>query len=673
MKHRLAAVAILLCAGLMRAEDPPKPHGDKPLSAPPGADPSKEKEAEKPKWDVANPPYPFDVEVPARRRHRHLDVGRRLARRQGDRLRPAGRHLRDAVCGRTGAGADVRHPLGHAAALLARRQVDRVHVRPLRGRQHLDRRPRRQEPAAGDEGNLPPPQQPGLDARLAVHRGAQALHRHALARRGGDLALAPLRRRGPPDDEEGDRAEGRRRARVLARRPLPLLVRGFDARKDLRVQQGPQRRDLRHQAARPPDRQDRPLRDGSRRLDPPDAVARREVARLHPPRPIQVHALRQGHRVGRRAPDLGRPRARHAGDLGDPGRLSRHGVDAGLEARRFLVRRQDPQRGPRGQAGRRDPVPRPRHPQDGDRSPLRRRRADGTDASLDVATNLFPLSPRWGGEGGGEGGNIPRPHAPLGRHLSGRQARRLPGARLRLRPRPARRHSQTPYDPDRPLRALPVVVARRQVPRLHDLERRHARVDPCGGRPWWRLPRRHRQARPLLRARLLARRLEDRLHEGDRRLPALDGLVRRSGALPGAVGRREVDARRRGRLRAALRQGLRPSLLRQDRRRRRPDRAGEARPRLDQARRLGRPRVLPLRARPGVRGLARREVAGFPRGLQRVRHALRRDRTPRRHRPEEQGRARQEGLEGRRREPPLLGRLRRASTGPSARSSSSGT
>ncbi len=64
MKHRLAAVAILLCAGLLRAEDPPKPHGDKPLSAPPGADPSKEKEPEKPKWDVANPPYPFDVEVP---------------------------------------------------------------------------------------------------------------------------------------------------------------------------------------------------------------------------------------------------------------------------------------------------------------------------------------------------------------------------------------------------------------------------------------------------------------------------------------------------------------------------------------------------------------------------------------------------------------------------------
>jgi Tol biopolymer transport system component len=46
MKNRLAAVAILLCAALVRAEDPPKPDADKP------------------KWDVSNPPYPFDVNVP---------------------------------------------------------------------------------------------------------------------------------------------------------------------------------------------------------------------------------------------------------------------------------------------------------------------------------------------------------------------------------------------------------------------------------------------------------------------------------------------------------------------------------------------------------------------------------------------------------------------------------
>ena len=41
----------------------------------------------------------------------------------------------------------------------------------------------------------------------------------------------------------------------------------------------------------------------------------------------------------------------------------------------------------------------------------------------------------------------------------------------------------------------------------------------------------------------------------------------------------------------------------------------------------------------GVRDLARRQVARLPRGLQRVRHAVRRDRPPRRHRAEEQGRS----------------------------------
>ena len=40
---------------------------------------------------------------------------------------------------------------------------------------------------------------------------------------------------------------------------------------------------------------------GPGRLDPPDAVAGRQVARVRPPRPLQVDALRQGPRVRRRA------------------------------------------------------------------------------------------------------------------------------------------------------------------------------------------------------------------------------------------------------------------------------------------------------------------------------------------------------------------------------------
>ena len=44
-----------------------------------------------------------------------------------------------------------------------------------------------------------------------------------------------------------------RRAGVLARRALPLLVRGLLARQDLPVQPRPERPDLRHQAPRPAD------------------------------------------------------------------------------------------------------------------------------------------------------------------------------------------------------------------------------------------------------------------------------------------------------------------------------------------------------------------------------------------------------------------------------------
>ncbi len=72
-----------------------------------------------------------------------------------------------------------------------------------------------------------------------------------------DLALPPERRRRPADDREAERPEGRRRAGLLARRALRLLQPGHDAGRDLRVQQGLERPDLRHPPPRPRDRQDR--------------------------------------------------------------------------------------------------------------------------------------------------------------------------------------------------------------------------------------------------------------------------------------------------------------------------------------------------------------------------------------------------------------------------------
>ena len=63
MKNRLAAGLALLLALPLTGQQPPTPPIDKPPLAPPSADASKEKEKEAPKWDVANPPYPYDNTV----------------------------------------------------------------------------------------------------------------------------------------------------------------------------------------------------------------------------------------------------------------------------------------------------------------------------------------------------------------------------------------------------------------------------------------------------------------------------------------------------------------------------------------------------------------------------------------------------------------------------------
>ena len=228
----------------------------------------------------------------------NVDEPRRRSRRERDRLRPAGRHLLRGDRRRRGARPDLRRPVGHAAALLTRRQADRVHFRPRGRRQHLGHEPRRLVPHAGQQGILSTDQQPRVDARRRLHRRAQALLRNAFARRGRDLALPPHRGRRRADDQAADRAEGHGGARLLARRALPLLQHGHHAGPDLPVQQGPQRRDLRDPATRPEDRPHRPVRLGLRRLDPSDSFARRQVARLRASPAVEDGALRQGPRLG---------------------------------------------------------------------------------------------------------------------------------------------------------------------------------------------------------------------------------------------------------------------------------------------------------------------------------------------------------------------------------------
>ena len=195
------------------------------------------------------------------------------------------------------------------------------------------------------------------------HRRAQAFHLGALAGRGRDVALPPHRRarRRRPDDQGADQAEGHQRAGLLARRPLPLFLRRRDARRHVRIFEGRQRPDLRHPAARPADRRDRILRHRPRRRDPPDALARRQELGLHPPHPLQIDPDADGHRL--RADDRAdrHPRPRHAGNLGDPRRLSGDQLDPRQPLDRLLGGRRAPPHRRRQPRGQRHPVPRRRH------------------------------------------------------------------------------------------------------------------------------------------------------------------------------------------------------------------------------------------------------------------------------------------------------------------------
>ena len=165
---------------------------------------------------------------------------------------------------------------------------------------------RRHEPAAGDEGETSACST-APSGRPTASSSPRASTSPARARLGaGEIWLYHReRRRGRADDREAERAEGPRRAGVLARRPLPLLQPGHDAR--ARSSSTTRTRTARSTSIQRLDRETgeiEPFVDRPGRRDPPDAVARRQVARLRAPRARQDRALREGPRVRRGAAGL---------------------------------------------------------------------------------------------------------------------------------------------------------------------------------------------------------------------------------------------------------------------------------------------------------------------------------------------------------------------------------
>ena len=127
-------------------------------------------------------------------------------------------------------------------------------------------------------------EQPDVVAGRRVHLRAPPLRQGAVARRGRDLDVSLVGRERRPAGHRAEwLAEGCRRARHLARRPLPLLQQGRHARPDVRIQQGSERHDLRDHAARPVNRSraargQRAGRIGRRRRSRPTASHSRTSA-----------------------------------------------------------------------------------------------------------------------------------------------------------------------------------------------------------------------------------------------------------------------------------------------------------------------------------------------------------------------------------------------------------
>jgi hypothetical protein len=400
----------------------PAPHP--PGAVAPASEPEKKDEK---KWDVNNPPGPsHDVAIDVTR---DVAESRRLARRQGDRVRSPRRHLHDSDRRRRSESARHRHRVGHAAALLAERQMDRVHQRPRRRRQHLDHESRRLRREAGHEGKLPPAQRsrrgrPTANTIVArkhftSERSLGAGEMWLYHRSGGDgLQMTKKRTDQKDTGEPVFSPDGKYLYFSDDVTPGAIFEYSKDPNGQIYVIQRLDREtgEIERYVFGP---------GGSIRPTPsPDGKSLAFIRRVRYKSTLFMRDLESG----RETPlydGLDR-------DMQETWAV--HGVYPSMawtpdnEVARVLGRRRDPSHRRRVEAGRRHPVPRE------GRARVRKRGA----FPIDVAPNEFNVKMlRWVGG------------------LAARQSGRLSGARLSLRSGFAERNAASPDEADGPLRVLP--------------------------------------------------------------------------------------------------------------------------------------------------------------------------------------------------------------------------
>ena len=253
--------------------------------------------------------------------------------------------------------------------------------RPRRPVEHLDDRRGRQGCETGLARAPVVREQPDLVARRRIRLCATAFRQGALARRRRNLDVS---RGGAVERPAGDRAhglaEGQRRARRLARWPLPLLQQGRHTRSDLRIQQGPERDDLRDHAPRSDDRPRAPRGQRAGWIGRAAGVARRQDARLRPAREAEIGPVspRPRERTGSRSLREGRQGS--AGSLGHPRLVPAVRVDARRPIDRDLGRGKDLESRRDVRQGRRGAVHRARRADDQRGGPLSSRRRTRTNS-----------------------------------------------------------------------------------------------------------------------------------------------------------------------------------------------------------------------------------------------------------------------------------------------------
>ena len=471
MKNRLAAAIALLLALPLSAQQPPKPAPpiDKPPLAPPTADASKEKEKEAPKWDVANPPYPYDNTVQldlTSGTWMSLDVspdGKEIVfDLLGDLYTmPIGGGEAKALTSGIPWDMQPRYsPDGKSIAFTSDRSGgDNIWI--------MERDGKNPQQVTKESFRLPNSPAWSPDSQYIAARkhftGTRSLGAGEIwlyHRTGGEgLQMTKRATEQKDDGEPAFSPDGRYLYWSADTTPGKI----FEYNKDPNGQIYVIKR-LDRETGKIVNLVTGP--GGSIRPTPsPDGKSLAFVRRVRYKSVLFVKDLESG--IERPVydgleRDMQETWAIH-------GVYPGHGVDAGLEVGRLLGRR----RSSTARTSRRTRSPKipfhvKRHAQDRLGRPLPGGRADRCH-------DARPASPHRRHR---ERADLPRPHAPLGLRLAGREARRLPGPRLHLRPRPAERARRAADEADGPLRVLPVLVARLEVARLHDVERRHARLDP---------------------------------------------------------------------------------------------------------------------------------------------------------------------------------------------------